>query len=212
MSPHAVPLSWEQRGALGEPPTARPRTATTSAGRTGPRPREPPARRVPAGRPPGPGLARPYRSGSGWPPRYCGPQTRTKALPSSRQGLRRVSLTPRATRISSPRPGGGHNSSGGGVERPEQRRGGGWVTPPHPLPYCARGPQGLAGKKGGSREKEEMKPEFDGNKGIKKGRAQYFCPIIDRMRTAAEGRTVVGILDGWRKYAQTRLRMRVCTF
>lgn len=101
---------------------------------------------------PNPDLARPYRSGSGSSPQCCGPRTRTKAPPSSLQGIPRVSLTARTTSVSVPRPGSDHTSGGW-----QQRRGtgpgdaagaAGNTAPLSPKPLRCRG-AGREKKKGG---------------------------------------------------------------
>lgn len=103
----------------------------------------------------GPGLVRPYRSGSGSPPQCCGLRTRTKAPPFSRWGTRRVSLSPRATSVCVPKPGGGHSSGDGGygVERAQARPRGLLGTP---LPRPGRG-AGRERKKGWEGERKVLK-------------------------------------------------------
>ena len=113
-------------------------TAATAPARQG---------RVAHRRGPAAGLARPYRSGSGSPPQCCGLRTRTRAPPSSRQGTRRVSLTPRATSVLSLGRAAA-TAAATAWNRPERRRRGCWEPHSSPLPGRAAG-QGGKKKWGG---------------------------------------------------------------
>lgn len=111
-----------------------------------------------APRRPNPGLVCPYRSGSGSSPQCCGPRTRTKAPPSSRQGTPRVSLTPRTTSVSAPRPGSGHTSGWRQQRRassPGDGAGAAGNTAPLSLEPQRRRGAGRERKKGRGAEKRE---------------------------------------------------------
>lgn len=113
-------------------------TAATAPARQG---------RVAHRRGPAAGLARPYRSGSGSPPQCCGPRTRTRAPPSSRQGTRRVSLTPRAASVLFLGRAAATAAATAWIW-PELRRGSCWEFHSTPLPGRAAG-QGGKEKWGG---------------------------------------------------------------